>query len=156
VCAGAFALERRPHRAPAPAAPPVPHLPPPRAAAVVFATGFASFGLEVAWFRALRAAFLSSTDSFAVMLFAVLLGLGAGAQLAPPLRRRGIAPGWLLAGAAVAILLATPVVERMDLLCMDLFVLVQEGYAERILRRAGLALAALGPAMLLLGTALPW
>src|SRR5262249_62113669 len=44
----------------------------------------------------------------------------------------------------------------MDLLCMDLFVLVQEGYAERILRRAGLALAALGPAMLLLGTVLPW
>jgi spermidine synthase len=151
VCAAALALERRPVPAPAPAAPPPPRLPPAAAAAVVFATGFASFALEVAWFRALRSAFLSSADSFALMLFAVLLGLGVGAQLAPALRRRGIAPGWLLAAAAVAILLATPVVERMDLLAA-----APPGYAARVLRRAGLALAALGPAMLLLGTALPW
>jgi spermidine synthase len=151
VFAAALAIERRPRPAPPPAALTPPRLPPAGAAAVVFATGFATFALEVAWFRALRAAFLSSADSFAIMLFAVLLGLGAGAQLAPALRRRGVSPGWLLGAAAVAILLATPVVERMDL-----YALVEEGYAERIARRAGLALAALGPAMLLLGTALPW
>jgi spermidine synthase len=151
VFAATLAIERRPRPAAAAAALPPPRLPPARAAAIVFATGFASFALEVAWFRALRAAFLSSADSFAIMLFAVLLGLGAGAQLAPALRRRGVAPGWLLGAAAVAILLATPLVERMDLLA-----LVDTGYVERIARRAGLALAALGPAMLLLGTVLPW
>ena len=150
VCALALALERHPRPAAAPALAP-PRVPPAAAAGVAFATGCATFALEAAWFRALRAAFLSSADSFAVMLFAVLLGLGAGAQLAPALRRRGVAPGWLLAAAAVAVLLATPVVERMDLL-----VAVEGGYAAHMLRRAGLALAALGPAMLLLGTVLPW
>lgn len=151
VFAGSRALER----APAPTAPqaalPAPRLPAPGAAAVALATGFATFALEVAWFRSLRAAFLSSTDSFAIMLFAVLLALGAGARLAPWLRRLGAEPGLLLGAAAVAILAATPVVERMDVLAAS-----QDGYAALVTRRALLALAALGPAMLLLGSVLPW
>jgi len=150
-----FAATRALERAPAPptpqAAAPLPQLPAPGAAGVSLATGFATFALEVAWFRSLRAAFLSSTDSFAIMLFAVLLALGAGARLAPWLRRRGAEPGLLLGAAAVAILVATPVVERMDVLAAS-----QAGYAARIARRALLALAALGPPMLLLGSVLPW
>jgi predicted membrane-bound spermidine synthase len=151
VFAATRALERRPQAAPAPPREAPARLPPAGASALVFATGFATFALEVAWFRGLRGAFQSSTDSFAIMLFAVLLALGAGARLVPWLRRLGTPPGMLLSAAAVAILLATPFVERMDLLVAG-----AEGYADRIARRSLLALATLGAPMLLLGTVLPW
>jgi predicted membrane-bound spermidine synthase len=121
------------------------------ASAIVFGTGFATLGLEVAWFRSLRAAFRATTDSFAIMLVSVLLPLALAAHLVPWTRRRGISPAFLLAVAAVAILLATPLVERMDLVLwtdVDYLVLL----ALRLL----LSLAVLGPAMLFLGTALPW
>jgi spermidine synthase len=153
--AGIFAATRALERAPSAGVEPLPQtpprLPPAGAVAVVFATGFATFALEVAWFRGLRAAFQSSTDSFAIMLFAVLLALGAGARLVPALRRIGVDPGWLLAAAAVAILVATPFVERMDILALG-----TEGYAERIARRSLLSVATLGLPMLLLGSVLPW
>ncbi|MEO0600912.1 MAG: hypothetical protein AAF211_05720, partial [Myxococcota bacterium] len=42
-----------------------------RSYAVVFTSGLAVFALEVVWFRALRAALLSTTDGFAIMLAAV-------------------------------------------------------------------------------------
>ena len=91
----------------------------PQAAGVAFATGLVTFGLEVAWFRSMRAAFMSTTDSFAIMLASVLLPLAIGARLVPTLRRRpAITPGGVLACAAVAILLVTPLVERMDLFAL--------------------------------------
>jgi len=151
VFAATRAVERRPSNAPEPRPEAPPRLPPTSATALVFATGFATFALEVAWFRGLRAAFLSSTDSFAIMLFAVLVALGAGARIVPALRRLGVEPGLLLAAAGVAILVATPFVERMDL-----FVQGTQGYGARIARRSLLALATLGTPMLLLGTVLPW
>ena len=55
----------------------------PVASALAFTTGFATFGLEIAWFRALRAAFQAVTESFAIMLVAVLIPLGVGAALCP-------------------------------------------------------------------------
>ncbi len=130
---------------------PPPRLRPAAAAAVVFCTGFATFALEVAWFRSLRAAFQSVTEVFALMLASVLLPLALGARLAPRLRARGVALGWLLAAAGAAVLLATPLVERMDLLA-----LVSGSYGLILLKWLGLCLAVLGPPMLLLGTALPW
>jgi spermidine synthase len=151
ICVATRALERAPSAGVEPLPHSSPRLPPAGAVAVVFATGFATFALEVAWFRGLRAAFQSSTDSFAIMLFAVLLALGAGARLVPALRRIGVDPGWLLAAAAVAVLVATPLVERMDIL-----VIGTEGYAERIARRSLLTVATLGLPMLLLGSVLPW
>lgn len=144
-------IERTPSSAPVPRPEAPPRLPPASATALVFATGFSTFALEVAWFRGLRAAFFSSTDSFAIMLFAVLLALGAGARIVPILRRLGVGPGLLLACAGVAILVATPTVERMDLLVQG-----TQGYGPRIARRALLALGTLGIPMLLLGTVLPW
>ena len=151
VFAATRAVERRPSNAPVARPDAPPRLPPASATALAFATGFATFALEVAWFRGLRAAFLSSTDSFAIMLFAVLLALGAGARSVPLLRRFGVEPGLLLAAAGVAILVATPFVERMDLVVQD-----TQAYGARIAWRSLLALATLGPPMLLLGTALPW
>ena len=128
------------------------------AAAIVFCTGFVTFGLEVAWFRSLRAAYQSSADSFAIILASVLIPLAIGARLVPRVRRSGLAPGTLLAGAAVAILLATPLVERMDLwatMLPDPGTGAASYPLEQGLRLL-LALVILGPPILLLGIVLPW
>jgi spermidine synthase len=50
---------------------------------IVFFTGFVTFGLEVAWFRAFRSAFHANTDSFAIMLAGVLLPLGIAPRFVP-------------------------------------------------------------------------
>ena len=81
---------------------------------LVFISGFVSFGLEVAWFRALRSAFLSTTHSFAIMLASVLVSLAAGARFAAWLAKKKVSLGAVLAAAAVSILVATPIVERFD------------------------------------------
>jgi MFS family permease len=83
---------------------------------VAFATGFATFALEVAWFRSLRAAFQSTTDSFAIILASVLIPLAIGARLVPMLRRRSVRLQTILAASGIAILAATPLVERFDLI----------------------------------------
>jgi spermidine synthase len=119
---------------------------------IVFCTGLATFVLEVAWFRAMRAAFQSTTDSFAIMLAAVLLPLALGAHLAPWLRRRRAASlALLLAAAGIATLLATPLVERFDVLTA-----IERRYWTFMLTWFALSLGVLGPPMLLLGIALPW
>lgn len=79
---------------------------------LAFLTGFATFSLEVSWFRALRAAFQSTTASFAVMLASVLLALTVGGALA----RRRWAAGPSLVVAGTGVLLVTPILERFDLL----------------------------------------
>jgi spermidine synthase len=125
---------------------------------LAFGTGFVTFGLEVAWFRSLRAVFQSSADSFAIILAAVLIPLAIGARLVPRLRGLGLSPAALLGAAGVAILLATPLVERMDLLAEILPnpVAGPVGYTIDQILRFALALAILGPPILVLGTVLPW
>jgi len=118
---------------------------------VVFCTGLATFGLEVAWFRALRAAFWSTSSSFAIMLAAVLIPLAVGARIVPWLRRRGVSPGTMLACAGTAILLATPGIERMDLVAE-----IDQPYAATLAIWLALSLAVIGPSVLCLATALPW
>lgn len=118
---------------------------------VVLCTGFVTFGLEVAWFRALRAAFWSTTSTFAIMLAAVLVPLALGAHLVPWLRSRGVSPGTMLASAGAAILAATPLIERMDLV-----VEMTGGYAAALVIWLVLSLLVIGPAVLCLASALPW
>ena len=118
---------------------------------VVFVTGFATFGLEVAWFRAMRAAFWSTSATFAIILAAVLVPLAIGARLVPLMRRFGISPGSTLAFGGAAILLATPLVERLDLFVRDV-----DSYPVALLHWFAMSMAVVGPAVLLLATALPW
>jgi predicted membrane-bound spermidine synthase len=118
---------------------------------IVFGTGFTTFGLEVVWFRAMRAAFWSTSGTFAVILASVLIPLAVGARLVPWMRRRGIGPGATLAAAAAAIFLATPLVERLDLLAV-----VPGEYAQAMATWLLISLAIIGPAMLMLATPLPW
>jgi spermidine synthase len=119
---------------------------------VVLVTGLASLGLEVAWFRALRAAFLSTTQAFAIMLVSVLVPLAAGARLAKSLADRRVRLGSILAGAGAAVLLATPVVERFDRLSAA----SPLGFWATNGLWLGASLAVLGPPMVLLGVCLPW
>ena len=120
---------------------------------VVLGTGFATFALEVAWFRALRAAFLNTTKSFSVVLASVLIAIAISAHLAPRLRRRAYSLPLLLTLASIAILLATPLVERIDLISG---MLVSVSYFGTVFTWFGLSFVTLGPAILLLGIALPW
>lgn len=126
--------------------------PPARAAALLaLCTGFATFALEVAWFRSLRAAFQSTSDSFAVMLAAVLLALSLGAWLGPPLLRRGPGrTGMALAVAGMLALLATPVVERFDT-----FAFVASSHSRLMATWLGASVLVLGLPMLALGAVLP-
>lgn len=117
------------------------------------ATGIATFCLEVAWFRSLRATFQSSTESFAIMLVAVLVPLAMAGYAASMLQRRvgRRALPWLLAGAGWFVLVLTPLVERLD----RIVPLANHGYGGLLVMRLLWSLLLLGAPMLLLGTALP-
>ncbi len=146
------AIETRAEEPSAPAA--APHLTA-GAYGVVFATGFATFALEVIWFRSLLAAFQSTSESFAVMLVAVLVPLAIGAGLAPRLARRKLSPATLLGFAGAVVLFITPLVERIDMLTPRGLLRPDVDYVLLMLRWLGLALLVLGPAILMIGTALP-
>lgn len=125
-------------------------LPSAAALATVFVTGCVTFMLEVAWFRALRAAFETTTTGFAVMLSVVLLALGAAARAVPYLKRRGVHLQHCLMIAGVSILIGTPVIERLDLM------LVHLGSHNTPLLWFALTSLLVGPAVFFLGVPLPW
>jgi spermidine synthase len=120
---------------------------------VVIVSGFLTFALEVAWFRALRAAFLATTHSFAVMLAAVLFALAGGARLAKWAQRREASLGATLAAGGIAVLLATPIIERFDKLAVATAAI---GPTLRPLVWFLATVAVVGPAIVLLGASLPW
>ena len=150
--AGAAWLLAGPRAAvPADAAPPgEPAVSPRLAAAVAATTGLVTFALEVAWFRSLRAAFQSTTDSFALMLVAVLLALALGARLAVWLPPRRSALAVVLGAGGVMVLAVSPLVERFDA------IVLAGSWWTVLLGRLGLSLAVLGPPVLAIGAALPW
>jgi spermidine synthase len=118
---------------------------------MVFVTGFTILGLEVTWFRALRAAFWSTTDSFAIMLAAVLVPLAAGASLGRRVLRRGISIEALMLSGGLAVLIATPLIERFDLF----FMATSANYLAIASMRFAASLAVMGPAVAILGSVLP-
>lgn len=81
---------------------------------LVFATGFTTLALEVAWFRSFTAALWSTTASFAIMVSSVLLSLGIAAQIAPLIRKKNASLAACIMLAGICVLLATPLVERFD------------------------------------------
>jgi len=115
---------------------------------VAFSSGAAVFALEVAWFRAMRAAYFSTAFSFAVMLAAVLLGLAVGAHLATPVQKSKLGVGSLMGAAGAMIMLVTPLVERLDV--FSSFVAINHYLSAFIL-----AVALLGPIVATLGILFP-
>lgn len=138
--------------APSPLAAPEPARSLATAAAIAAATGWATFTLEVAWFRAMISAFKATSDAFAVLLAVVLLALGAAAAAVPRLRRSRASVEGFLAAGGVAVLLCTPIIERFDWLASG-----RDDQPFRLLARwFGLAAMTLGPPVFLLGVTLPW
>lgn len=128
--------------------------PGPRALALALLGGMATFLLEVAWFRSLRAAFQSTTETFAILLASFLLPLAIGAALAPRLRRWCATRGYdaltlAVPLAALAVLLATPAVDHIDRWT------VTSGSFLQSVWRFGLALLVLGAPVTLLGIIFP-
>jgi spermidine synthase len=123
VSAGAFALssafeKRAAVSVPASADQPVPVTTPPNPASssivhtlvlLTFAvSGFASFALEIVWFRLLVVLLQPTTYAFTVMLATVLAGIAIGSALATPLmNRRRLNPLALLAILEVVVALTS-------------------------------------------------
>ena len=82
---------------------------------VAFISGAVIFALEVSWFRSIRAAFHSTTESFAVILASFLMCLSVGAWLAGRLGPRypGYLP-WVMLTGAFAVLVLTPPIDALD------------------------------------------
>ncbi len=81
---------------------------------LVFVTGFATFTLEIAWFRALLTIYPSTTDVFALILSCMLIALGLAAKKVPTLKQKKKSLGIQLCIAGILILLWTPLIERLD------------------------------------------
>ncbi|MCD4747763.1 MAG: fused MFS/spermidine synthase [Thermoanaerobaculales bacterium] len=94
----------------------VAHRPPAVWLGLAFVSGLVIFMLEVAWFRAARAAYQATTDSFSMILAGFLLPLALGGWLSPHIRNRWprALPFLLTAGASL-IFMATPAIDRLDL-----------------------------------------
>lgn len=118
---------------------------------IALTTGFVSFGLEIAWFRSLRAAFWSTTQAFGLLLISVLVPLAVGSHLAAVLARRRTPMGLVLALSGACGLVATPIIERFDVLVSHIHL----GYLATSSLWLLATLLALGPCVLLLGTCLP-
>jgi spermidine synthase len=118
---------------------------------IVLVTGFATFVLEVAWFRSLTAAFQSTTAAFAIMLAAVLVALGLAAAFVPLLKKVKAPLGTLVSWAGIFILFATPLIERFDLLPR-----MNTSPARLFVFRFFMTLSVIGLPVLLLGVAVPW
>ncbi|MFM7536979.1 MAG: fused MFS/spermidine synthase [Acidimicrobiales bacterium] len=121
-------------------------------------SGFATFSLEVVWFRSLSLYLESSVYAFAAMLSVVLVGLAAGSALVTPLlgRPRPWLPilGVVQFFAGVSALASLWLLDRAD----GLLEIVQHLVTvDRTSSRYTLLLAAVavGPASLLLGAAFP-
>jgi predicted membrane-bound spermidine synthase len=117
---------------------------------IAFSTGFVCFALEVAWFRALKAAFQSTTDSFALMLAGFLIPISVASFIAAKLRPRVATLAWVLFAGGVLVIAVNPLVDRVDL-----FTLSASGYWLLLGERMLVVVTLLGAPVLLIGLALP-
>jgi spermidine synthase len=118
---------------------------------LAFVTGLITFVLEVTWFRTIRSAWLSTVDSFAIVLFAFLIALAVGAALAPVLRRRRVRLPSILGWAGFLIFPASWAIAHFDAVQIPAAQLNWKPAIWLIL-----ALATMGPPVALLGVSLPW
>lgn len=149
----------------APAAHTTPNAVGPGARAVLLAiftlSGFATFVLEVVWFRVLVHYVHATTYAFTLMLAAVLAGIAAGSYAAAPLIRAGRAGLGLL--AAVELALGVASLGSLMLLARSRDVLgvvgaergLTGGFGLADLAFLALSFGSLLPASLLLGLAFP-
>ncbi|MEM7014336.1 MAG: fused MFS/spermidine synthase [Verrucomicrobiota bacterium] len=116
-----------------------------------FTTGACTFVLEIVWFRAIRSAWLSTIDGFAIILFAFLIALAAGAWLSSVFREKGFSLVLVMCISAALIIVVTPIIHAFDLIGLS-----QIRGAAKLFAWLLLALITIGPPVALLGTSLPW
>lgn len=114
-------------------------------------SGFVVFMLEIAWFRALTSAFLSTTDAFAIMLAVVLLALGFASWITPLVKRYGVKLGNVLLLGGLLVIIATVGVEHIYLFAPPYSI-----PAFTVLDRLIKTLLLIGPPVACLGMCLPW
>ena len=123
VCIAAWRLDPGVRTSAAPLADTVAPAPPPvslKETFIVCVTGFATFTLEIAWFRSLAATFPDSADIFAIMLACLLLALGLASRNVPKLKQRQKSLGARLCLAGILILLATALMAWLDIIWLFL------------------------------------
>jgi len=135
------------------------HLAPGTVYALAFAQGTLSFALEVVWSHLIGTVIGVTAYAFALMLFSILLGIGAGSLLVPRLVRRR-APAAVFAGAmlllALSVALSLRGWDRFGDVVHRTYGLAKEGHFwGREAVRLGFCLALLFPAALAMGVSLP-
>lgn len=120
--------------------------------AIVFISGFATLALEVVWFRSFTAAFYSTTAAFSVMLASILLSLGLSASCVPLMKLKKIKLSFVILLSGIFVLLATPLIERFDIISN----FINPIPALQFMHWFILTTLVTGPAIFLLGLALPW
>lgn len=114
-------------------------------------SGFVVFMLEIAWFRALTSAFLSTTDAFAIMLAVVLLSLGFASWFTPLVKRYGVNLGNVLLLGGLLVIIATVGVEHIYLFAPPYSI-----PAFTVFDRLIKTMLLIGPPVACLGMCLPW
>lgn len=114
-----------------------------------FLSGFTIFILEVSYFRGMRAAFLSTTHSFSIMLATVLVSLAAGASLAKISKNNTKLLPEILLYSGVVIFLVVPLLDRLDI-----FTLVYVGNIH--IGKMLLAISLIAPVFIPLGIIFPF
>jgi spermidine synthase len=129
--------------------------------ALAFAQGVLSFALEVVWSHLIGTVIGVTTYAFALMLFAILVGIGLGSALLPWLARvTRRPPAAIFAGALVVLALGVAISlrawDRFGLVVAATPSLGGDGrFWGRELVRLAFCLALLLPASLAMGVALP-
>jgi spermidine synthase len=135
------------------------HLPPRAVYALAFAQGALAFVLEVVWAHLIGTVIGVTSYAFALMLFAILLGIGAGSLIVPRLARRA-PPATVFAGAMLVLSLGVAVSLRgwdgFGRVVTLTHLLAAPGcFWPRELVRLLFCLALLLPASLAMGVSLP-
>jgi spermidine synthase len=133
--------------------------PPALFAALAFASGAFSFGIEVLWTRSLVLVIGSSVYSFNLVLLAVLLGIAGGTVMYQRLRGRFGRPHLWLGGfflaAGLSALLGELAVGRLPDAYLALIEVLPVGFAAHQLAAFALCLLVLLPTTLALGITFP-
>ncbi len=136
----------------------------PRPAAVLgpglaFASGAATFGVEVLWTRSYALVLGSSIYAFNVMLLAVLLGIALGSAVYARARHLVLRPartvGFLLAGAGLAVLAGQWAIGQLPILYLAALGVLPVSFAAHQAAGLALCLATMLPVTVALGLTFP-
>ena len=127
--------------------------------ALAFASGAATFGVEVLWTRSYALVIGSSVYAFNLMLLAVLLGIALGsavyARVLTRVRRPARAVGLLFAGAGLAVLAGQWAIGLLPIAYLAALGALPVSFAAHQLAGFALCLATMLPVTLALGLTFP-